>query len=119
MDGDTISGGLPDPDRAVVTAADNLGAIRRKRHAVDVLAIALEDARWSAGERPQTNGAIPGCGGERLAVGGNRKRDDRCGVAIEHAIRRRLAWCPDRDMRIAACGHDAAVFEPGDRIHRT
>src|SRR5215472_7401109 len=46
-------------DRPIISRADDLSTVRRKRHAVDVLAIALERPRWSAGERPQSNGAIP------------------------------------------------------------
>src|SRR5262249_23850312 len=116
--GYTVAGRLPDADRSMVSRANDGSAVRRKRHAVDVLAIALEDPRWSAGERPQSNGAIPRGGCQHLAIGRSRERGNRSGVAVEDPIGRLLACRPDCDMRIAACRHNAAVLEPGDRIHR-
>ena len=51
--------------RRVIAGGDQRAAVGRKRHAVDVLRVALEDARRAARERPQPRGAVPRRRGER------------------------------------------------------
>ena len=74
----------PDAQRQVVGRADQRLAVRRERHAVDVLLMAFQHARLAAGERPQPDGAVPRRGGERRAVRRHREADDRRGMAFEH-----------------------------------
>jgi hypothetical protein len=114
---DTQPGNLPDAHDGVVAGADDLLAVRRECHAVDVLRIAFEHARRAAGERPQADRVIPGSGSERLAVGRDSETDDRASVAIENRVRRRLTRHPDGDARVGATGSDTAVLQENDGVN--
>ena len=108
----------PDAQRGVVAGAHQFAAVGREGDAVDVLAVAFQHARRAAIERPQADAVVPRCRGEHRAVRRQRQRGDRAAVAVEHSVGLRLALRPDRDMGVGAGGGDAAVLEPGHRVHR-
>jgi hypothetical protein len=94
-------------------------AIGREGNAVDVLLVALERARRAAIKWPKPCRGVPARGGERLAVGRDRKADDGSGMTLQHGLRLVLAGLPEGDAAVLAGRGHAPVFQNGSRVDRS
>ena len=118
-DGRSLAVQRCDAQRRVVAGADERAAIRREGDAIDVLPVAGEHARRTAGERPQPRRAIPGGRGQQRPVGRDRQGDHRGLMALEHRRRLRLAPLPDRNARVLAAGRDTAISQEDHGVDGT
>ena len=102
----------PDPDREIITDADQRFPVRREGNAVNVLRMAFQHALHTDTERPKPHGAVPGCGCQHRTVGRHGKRRNR--PASEYGLSQPS---PPLFFQIAII-RDAAILQEDDRIHR-
>ena len=83
-----LAKGVPELDRAVACARDDLPVVGREADGEDVGGVADEAAGGSAGvEVPEAESVVPGRGERELAVGGDDDVRDEVVVAVEDALR--------------------------------
>mmetsp|Transcript_91770 Transcript_91770/g.137435 ORF Transcript_91770/g.137435 Transcript_91770/m.137435 type:complete len:219 (+) Transcript_91770:461-1117(+) len=109
--------GVPELDRPVPAARDDLAVVPGEGHAVHVLRVALEGPHRGAGVQvPEPHGLVPGAGQRELAVRGEHHAGHGLAVAREQlprvadglALRGEL---PDHELLVARGGdHEVALF---------